>query len=387
MAAEVEDESVGDLFVSEASKEEQEAAARASAEALRDIDADEPEGSPMDIDNAAGDAEGAAAPRAPRAPRGAPRAPRAPLPPRRCACAQEQGLARRQAPEEEDRKGGGGGAARPSASACQLKLAQKNQNAAVAVADRAAVQRRLSGSRAQLESFPTSLAARTLLQMRPLQRTPLRKTKRRRLAPLPPAGRETSGRGRKGRMTEKQGDAEELAAMNAAKRATRLTVQPECIKFGTMRDYQIEGLNWLISLYDRGINGILADEMGLGKTLQTISILGYLNQVRGVTGPHLVIVPKSTLELAAEFKVVPLIRAKKLHGSKTEQAIHEEELQPGMFDVIVTYECVILDGFLNKIHWVYIAIDEAHRIKRSRDCLPQCERSIPVPLQSQDRCK
>ena len=33
------------------------------------------------------------------------------------------------------------------------------------------------------------------------------------------------------------------------------------IKNGTMRDYQIQGLNWLISLYENGINGILADEM------------------------------------------------------------------------------------------------------------------------------
>jgi hypothetical protein len=45
---------------------------------------------------------------------------------------------------------------------------------------------------------------------------------------------------------------------------------------GEMRDYQVEGLNWLIRLYHRGLNGILADEMGLGKTLQTISMLGYL---------------------------------------------------------------------------------------------------------------
>ena len=35
-----------------------------------------------------------------------------------------------------------------------------------------------------------------------------------------------------------------------------------------MRDYQIRGLNWMISLAENGINGILADEMGLGKTLQ-----------------------------------------------------------------------------------------------------------------------
>jgi hypothetical protein len=41
----------------------------------------------------------------------------------------------------------------------------------------------------------------------------------------------------------------------------RLTVQPSCISFGTMREYQMQGLNWLIHLYDNGINGILADEM------------------------------------------------------------------------------------------------------------------------------
>ena len=28
-----------------------------------------------------------------------------------------------------------------------------------------------------------------------------------------------------------------------------------------MRDYQVRGLNWMISLYENGINGILADEM------------------------------------------------------------------------------------------------------------------------------
>jgi SWI/SNF-related matrix-associated actin-dependent regulator of chromatin subfamily A member 5 len=59
-----------------------------------------------------------------------------------------------------------------------------------------------------------------------------------------------------------------------------------------MRPYQIEGLNWMIQLYEQGINGILADEMGLGKTLQSISLLGYLKFERGVSGPHLVVVPK-----------------------------------------------------------------------------------------------
>lgn len=34
-----------------------------------------------------------------------------------------------------------------------------------------------------------------------------------------------------------------------------------------MRDYQIEGLNWLLKMHNCNINGVLADEMGLGKTL------------------------------------------------------------------------------------------------------------------------
>ncbi len=46
-----------------------------------------------------------------------------------------------------------------------------------------------------------------------------------------------------------------------------LTRQPSCIKFGTLKPYQLEGLNWMIHLAEKGLNGILADEMGLGKTV------------------------------------------------------------------------------------------------------------------------
>lgn len=46
-----------------------------------------------------------------------------------------------------------------------------------------------------------------------------------------------------------------------------LTRQPDCIKFGTLKPYQLEGLNWMIHLAEKGLNGILADEMGLGKTV------------------------------------------------------------------------------------------------------------------------
>ncbi len=60
---------------------------------------------------------------------------------------------------------------------------------------------------------------------------------------------------------------------------------------------------------------------GLGKTLQTISLLGYLQEYRGIHGPHMVIVPKSTLHnWMNEFrKWCPSIRAVKFHGNQEER--------------------------------------------------------------------
>jgi SWI/SNF-related matrix-associated actin-dependent regulator of chromatin subfamily A member 5 len=40
-----------------------------------------------------------------------------------------------------------------------------------------------------------------------------------------------------------------------------MTQQPSCIKFGKLKPYQLEALNWMIHLSEKGLNGILADEM------------------------------------------------------------------------------------------------------------------------------
>ena len=87
------------------------------------------------------------------------------------------------------------------------------------------------------------------------------------------------------RLTEKEEDAATLKAAteeDGKPESVRLTVQPSCVT-GSMREYQLEGLNWMIGLHQNGVNGILADEMGLGKTLQSISVLGYLRQVHACT--------------------------------------------------------------------------------------------------------
>jgi SWI/SNF-related matrix-associated actin-dependent regulator of chromatin subfamily A member 5 len=66
--------------------------------------------------------------------------------------------------------------------------------------------------------------------------------------------------------TETEEDEELLAAdSNVTAPVTRFESSPPYIKSGELRDYQVRGLNWMISLYENGINGILADEMGLGK--------------------------------------------------------------------------------------------------------------------------
>ncbi|KAH8099849.1 SNF2 family DNA-dependent ATPase [Cristinia sonorae] len=150
---------------------------------------------------------------------------------------------------------------------------------------------------------------------------------------------------------------------------------------GKMRDYQLQGLNWMVSLHHNGLNGILADEMGLGKTLQTISFLSYLKHYRDIHGPHLVVVPKSTLQnWAREFaNWTPDVNVAVLTGTKEERAeIIANRLIPQKFDVLVTtYElCLRESSSLKKFSFEYIVIDEAHRIKNSDSVLSKIVRSF-----------
>jgi len=146
--------------------------------------------------------------------------------------------------------------------------------------------------------------------------------------------------------------------------------QPELVSGGLMRTYQLEGLEWLTSLYENGLNGILADEMGLGKTVQTISFLAFLRE-RGIYGPFLIAAPLSTTSnWVAEFqKWTPTIPVVLYHGSKAErEEIRRKQLKnPGSetFPVICTsYEICMNDRkFLANYGWKFIIIDEGHRIK------------------------
>ncbi|KAK7202019.1 DNA-dependent ATPase [Novymonas esmeraldas] len=149
-----------------------------------------------------------------------------------------------------------------------------------------------------------------------------------------------------------------------------LTETPSYIR-GKLRPYQLEGVNWLLGLFSRGVNGILADEMGLGKTFQTIATIAYLKFTVGMPGPHLVVCPKSVMgNWYREFKQwCPGLSVYKFHApSDVRPSVVKAHLLPVdriRYDVVVTTFEMVLDeiNLFKRIAWQYLIVDEAHKLK------------------------
>mgnify|MGYP001565578743 CR=1 FL=1 len=154
----------------------------------------------------------------------------------------------------------------------------------------------------------------------------------------------------------------------------RLVGTPTYIK-GKLRPYQVEGLNWMLSLRTKAVSGILADEMGLGKTFQTVALLSYLKYSAGIGGPHLVVCPLSVVgNWYREFKRwCPTMRIFKFHGSREVRPtlIKTYLTAPLKFDVIITTYDMVMREFsaIQRINWVYLALDEAHKLKNDEGLL------------------
>lgn len=149
-----------------------------------------------------------------------------------------------------------------------------------------------------------------------------------------------------------------------------------------LREYQLFGVNWILSRLKRGVSVLLADEMGLGKTVQTIGVTGHLLFRENLLKPILIFAPQSTIDnWMREFsRWLPQANVVCFHGNAAaREIIKNYELQrvgqprPGLsssvfkFDVCVTtpsiLNCSADAEYLRRFHWGLLVVDEAHQLK------------------------
>jgi superfamily II DNA or RNA helicase len=86
------------------------------------------------------------------------------------------------------------------------------------------------------------------------------------------------------------------------------------LEHGELRDYQREGVAWMLSLATWAPGCILADDMGLGKTVQTAAVL----KARSTLGPQLIIAPASVSSnwMAELTRFMPSLKTRWFHEER-----------------------------------------------------------------------
>ncbi|WP_432827841.1 DEAD/DEAH box helicase [Dactylosporangium sp. CA-092794] len=141
---------------------------------------------------------------------------------------------------------------------------------------------------------------------------------------------------------------------------------------GSLRPYQLRGLNWLRFLEQAGLGGILADDMGLGKTVQLLALLA-----GAAPGPTLLVCPMSLVgnwqREAARF--APGLRVHVHHG-----ADRVRTLDPAGFDLVVTtYAVATRDAAaLSAVPWHRVVLDEAQAVKNAATRQATAVRQLPA---------
>jgi len=145
--------------------------------------------------------------------------------------------------------------------------------------------------------------------------------------------------------------------------------------------YQLEGILWFWSLFNKGMGGILADDMGLGKTIQVISFLAGMFDAKLIKRV-LIIMPVSVMpNWEHEFnKWAPGIRVKSFHGTnKKERFRNLEKIQRRWGVCLTTYGLILTSHEkLAEITWDYIILDEGHKIKNTATKTSKNLRAIPA---------
>ncbi|KAL8999709.1 MAG: hypothetical protein Q9169_001526 [Polycauliona sp. 2 TL-2023] len=140
-----------------------------------------------------------------------------------------------------------------------------------------------------------------------------------------------------------------------------------------LKDYQIVGVNWLSLLFENKLSCILADDMGLGKTCQVVAFLAHLFE-KGEKGPHLIIVPGSTIEnWLREFSIFcPKLSIIPYYAGQAERADIRYQIEQNLanINVIVTTYTVAKTKddckFLRRLPLQVCVYDEGHQLKNRK---------------------
>jgi SNF2 family DNA or RNA helicase len=137
---------------------------------------------------------------------------------------------------------------------------------------------------------------------------------------------------------------------------------PETIRT-TLRPYQVAGFQFLAYLSSNRFGGILADDMGLGKTLQTLTWIAWLQKTFPVTGPSLVIGPKSVVdnwiqEAERHYPALEIFAFKK-------PGLDSGSPAPGQVLVLNYTQLRLLNDDLKRIHWDAVVFDEGQYLKNT----------------------
>ncbi|XP_041642655.1 E1A-binding protein p400 isoform X2 [Cheilinus undulatus] len=161
----------------------------------------------------------------------------------------------------------------------------------------------------------------------------------------------------------------ELILPKGSFRTTSSTRSPAPILLhGSLREYQQIGVDWMVNLYKKHLNGILADETGLGKTVQTVAYMAHLAGQEGIWGPHLIVVRTcKLLNWEVEFKRwCPGLKILLYLGNKKERRAKRKWWgEANSFHVCVTsYKLLMKDqSHFVRRRWRHLVLDEVQLIK------------------------
>ncbi|KAM6943692.1 E1A-binding protein p400 isoform 2-T2 [Lycodopsis pacificus] len=163
--------------------------------------------------------------------------------------------------------------------------------------------------------------------------------------------------------------ATELILPKGSFRTTSSTRSPApFLLHGSLREYQQIGVDWLVNLHKKHLNGILADETGLGKTVQTVAYMAQLAGQEGIWGPHLIVVRTcKLLNWEVEFKRwCPGLKILLYLGNRRERRSKRMWWgEANSFHVCVTsYKLLMKDqSHFVRRRWRHLVLDEVQLIK------------------------